>query len=384
MRPVECNRILIVRLSAIGDVVHTLPALATLHRKLPGAFLGWAVDDRAAPLLFDHPLINRLHVLPVTVWERENWSIARRWKALRQFGSELAHTGYDVTLDFQGLSKSAYLAFLSRTKKRIGFAGNRESREISAWLNNIRIRVPDEISHIVHRNLALLESLLGEPVALTGDPKKDFPIKIPDQDHTAIAEFWRKNGWANHFCPVFIYPFSTWVTKVYPHAQVIAVAKLLRKRILGPVLIGWGGPQEGEQAKQIVAAVNEECPNSAVCAPRTSLTEQAALIERCTVVIGPDTAAIHTAAALGIPVVSWFGASDPRRNRPYGANHRVLTVKDLTCRPCWEKKCRLVPEKLACLKRISSEQVVEAILDQLALFSKRSLREQQKLDTGGH
>ncbi|MGH7145597.1 MAG: glycosyltransferase family 9 protein, partial [Planctomycetota bacterium] len=196
----------------------------------------------------------------------------------------------------------------------------------------------------------------------------------------------------------------------YPHEHLVAVARQLIERTGRPVVIGWGAPAEGDIARGLVEHINaapglraasavpadaSSAPADAlaapavalaasadalaapaagsaasptaraVLAPPTTLSEQAALLDRVLVAVGPDTGPIHIAVARGVPCVTVYGASDPLRNGPYGPAHAALTV-DLPCRPCWKQRCPLTDTPLICLKKIPPERVVAAVLERAA------------------
>jgi lipopolysaccharide heptosyltransferase I len=297
----DAPRILIVRLSAIGDVIHGLPVLNALRRRFPLAHLGWVVEGRAADLLQGHPALNRLIVVP-RKWLKSPpavWNLRRELRAER----------FEVTIDLQGLTKSAIAARLSGAARRIGFDGP-EGRELSRWLHNERVAAT--AAHVIDKNLELLR-----PLGISA-PHVEFNLpETPAQATTArhlIASLRLTSGYA------IINPGAGWPSKLWPPDHYAAVARHLERTCGLPTLVVWGGAEEHAWAQEIVAAA----PGAAQLAPQTSLTELAAIARRARLFIGSDTGPLHLAAAVGTPCVGLFGPMPRERNGPYGAAHLAL------------------------------------------------------------
>ena len=228
-------RILIVRLSAIGDVIQSMPLACALRERFPQAFLAWAVEERAASLLRGHEALDELITLP-RGWlksPRGVWQLRRRLRDLQ----------FDVAIDVQGLTKSALLAWLSGAKRRIGF-GNPGGRELSKWLNNER--VDPKSTHVVDRYLELLRPLGIE------SPTVRFQVPERNDDRTAAEQIIRQCGVANGFA--IINPGAGWPSKLWPTDRYAAVARHLHERWKLPTLVVWAGQAERAMAEQIVTA----------------------------------------------------------------------------------------------------------------------------------
>ncbi|MGD9723854.1 MAG: glycosyltransferase family 9 protein [Pirellulales bacterium] len=300
-------RILIVRLSAIGDVVHGLPVLCALRAAYPQAFLAWVVEGRTAEILRCHPALDELIVVP-RGWlkrAREVWTLARTLRRLE----------FDTAIDVQGLTKSAVAARLSGAKRRVGFDGV-DGREVSRWLNN-RLVLP-AATHVVDRNLELLRALDIDR------PQARFDLTVPPADHAAADRLLEGLSLAGPFA--VINPGAGWPSKLWPAERFAAVAHRLGQSRGVPSLVVWAGAQERAAAEQIVAASG----SWAKMAPPTSLGELVAIARRATLFLSSDTGPLHLAAAVGTPCVGLFGPMPAERNGPYGPGHIAVEKMRMT------------------------------------------------------
>ena len=294
-------RILICRLSAVGDVLHGLPVLNALRAAFPQALLAWVVDRRMQALLQEHPALDELIVVSRR-WLRspgEVWQLRRRLRQLR----------FDVSIDLQGLSKSAIAAWLSGAKRRIGF-GDENGRELSRWLNNERIRT--SAVHIIDRNLELLRPLGIE------HPAVRFDLPEAPADARTVEAFLQTAGLQAGFA--ILNPGAGWPSKLWPWERYAAVARHLGEVCRLPSVVVWGGASERQWAEQIVA----QSAGHATLAPPTSLRELAALARRARLLVGSDTGPLHLAVAVGTACVGLYGPMSAQRNVPYGPQHIAL------------------------------------------------------------
>ena len=299
-------RILIVRLSAIGDVIHGIPVACALREHLPQAHIAWMVEGRSADLLRGHQALDEIINVP------RGWlkSPAFVWR-LR---SQLRRPRYDVTIDMQGLTKSALVARIAGAKRRIGFSGW-EGRELSTWLNNELVAATK--THVIDRNLELLRPL----GILAPAVRFDLPETTADRTtaERAIAERITVERPLRHGFAV-INPGAGWPSKLWPRDRFAAVARYLGEREATPSLVVWAGPQERGWAEEIVAGAD----GHARLAPPTTLTELAAIVRRARLFIASDTGPLHLAAAVGTPCVGLYGPVSAERNGPYGPQHVAL------------------------------------------------------------
>jgi ADP-heptose:LPS heptosyltransferase len=269
---------------------------------------------------------------------------------MRRFGKNLRRFNYDATIDFQGLTKSAWLAKLSGAKRRIGY-GDTDGREISRWLNNELVSPPESAVHVIDRNNALLTALGIQRVPAL------FPFTdLTGKDDTAPSdELFAGNGLDASLRPIMLYAGETWESKTSSIDWLAALADALRTTFDRPVVIGWGGAADLPRTEAIIKRMTAP----AILAPQTNLRQYAAFVSRCGLFVGPDTGPMHIAAALNVPCVGLFGATDENRNGPYGDRHKTITA-DVVCRPCWKRRCPLKTGRLVCLERMQIDSVVAA------------------------
>jgi len=291
-------RFLIVRLSAIGDVIQALPLACALRGHFPEAYIAWAVEGRWGTLLEGHPAINE----PIRL--RRGWLKSPRgvWR-LRQ---HLRLREFDVALEAQGLTKAAILARLSGARRRIGF-GNPWGRELSRWLNTEIVHTGNV--HVVERNLRLLEPLGIE------SPRVRFDLPEQPSDRRTAEAILQAVGIGEAF--VVINPGAGWASKLWPTDRYAAVAEYLGRQWNLPTFVVWAGEGERNLAEQIAAAA----PQFVFVAPETTLTQLAALVRRARLCIGSDTGPLHLAAAVGTPCVGLYGPWPAARHGPYGPQH---------------------------------------------------------------
>ncbi len=397
------TEILIIRLSALGDVVHTLPLAAAIKRHIPEARITWMVQKMAAPLLYNNPAVDHVLIFPgkaVLPGLMATPPVVNPVKQLTDFWAEFKSKNYDIAIDAQGLFKSAFLAWLSGAKIRLGFANTRE------WADKF-LTHPVDVGeyfftdrHIVDLNLKLVLKLLEFPLdnlqehKVAGqknaynniDVEFSLPL-IPEESRQKVRDwlafFDGQEKSAQHNAvqqetvrgagqssPIqsrtkaqgiftILLPGTTWVTKIWPMHKWQELGQMLIDRDHHKVII-CGDSSEiilNKQLQQSLASTN----NKAVLdlTGKTNLLELIALMENVQLVIGGDTGPLHLASAVGIPeVVGIFGSTPWRRNRPYGTRGHAISL-NLDCQPCYAKKCPL--HTLACLIDLSVEQVYEQI-----------------------
>ncbi len=351
----EAPRILIVRLSAIGDCLHTIPVLVALRNRFPKATIGWAIERGSHRLLQGHPMVNQFHEYPRHAFKRKEGTFLNRIQKLSAFRKELRNAQYDVSIDLQGLTKSGLVSWWSGAKTRIGFKGD-DSREISGVFANCRQAIPDQARHVVDRNLCLLKPLFEK-----NTPNVEWRMPDYSSERARIRPFLDKVCENGRPAFMLINPGATWVTKRWSPERFGLAARKLVTSLGVQVVATWAGEEERTAAERIVTLANEgQARPAAFLAPDTNLRELAALTSKACLFLGNDTGPLHLAVALGVPCVAVFGASDPIRNGPYGAQNKVVTI-DLECRPCWKTTCHR--EDLACLTLLDEDSVVAACKD---------------------
>ncbi len=341
-------RILIVKLSAVGDVVHTLPALHALRRHLPNAHIGWVAHPGPANLLEGHPEIDELILLPRRPAQYGGLSGFRSLvKKLKSDGA-----GWDWAIDFQGLTKSGLVALISGATERVGF-GNKASRELNSLLINHRVFTKS--SQVIQMNMELLK-----PLGVPSNTPADAIFPCTDEDNDYIRRWLASAGLVGERF-LILDPFAGWETKLWPVSHWTETARLAREK-LGLRSIIFHGPEERTRAAQLLATI----PGS-VLPPETSLRQYVALLcQSATAMVAADTGPMHIAAALGIPVVALYGPSDRHRNSPVFARARFVTLQD-DAQPCagtFARRCAH-HESGQCMATLTPEMVAEALSDVL-------------------
>lgn len=355
--PSKMGRVLIVRLSAIGDILHGLPVARALKAWRPGLELIWLVEDRFACLLRNVSELDEVIEVPRAGWRREGGPlgvVADGWR----LGASLRQRRFDASLDLQGLTKSGLWPWLGRVPVRIGF-GDEQGRELNRWLCNVKVVPGEDCRHVVERNLALLEPLGVER------PEADLSIPVDEAAEESVEQLRRERGWGEALA--LLQPGAGWETKRWPVEYFAQLGDWLARRWRFRVVVLWG-PGEKELAEAVAAGMAE----AGELAPETNLLELVELIRGCRLFVGGDTGPMHMAAALGVPTVAIFGASDPVRNGPYGEGHLVL-YQDLECRPCWRTRC----ESPRCLKELGPEGVIARVEEYLAGKKESGVRSQK-------
>ena len=347
-------KILLVRLSALGDCLHAIPSLVALRRQFPNAEIGWAIEELSYSLLKDHPMVDRFHVFPRKAFKRGSGTLMSRMRSLSAFRKELGAVGYDSAVDLQGLAKSGLVSWWSGAKQRIGFKGA-DSRELNRVFTTARIEPPEEAVHVVEKNLSLLK-----PLGVDLPSKPEWVMPAYDAEKLALQPFLKECGLLDECGHVrdfaIINPGATWFTKRWPPELFGEVAKGLREKLNLPSIVTWAGADELAASKTIVTiGCGGAGGGNVFLAPDTDLRSLAALTAQAALFVGNDTGPLHLAVALKINTVAIFGATDPLRNGPYGSGHRIQTG-GVECHPCWKTSCER--QDRACLTWVKPETVL--------------------------
>ena len=303
LNKIQPKRILICRLSAIGDCVHTIPLAVKAKELWPNCKLTWVVDCVAAQLLQPHPAIDEVIKI-----ERHWVKNSRLWKSLRR---ELQGRNFDLTLDPQGLIKSGMLAWLSGARTRVGFDYS-HGRELAPMLANRRVTRTQR--HMVDTYLELLSP--WSPTA-AGDAEFKMPIYQAAENVSAIL---KSSGFDLNEPFVCMTPGAGWASKLWPVDRFAEVARFLQAKHNLRSLVLWAGDSEKKLADEIASRSN----GSAKVAPRTSLTELAELARQAKLFLAGDTGPLHIAAAVEAPCVGLFGPTWGDESGPYGTRNATV------------------------------------------------------------
>ena len=361
-------KILIVKMSALGDVIHALPVLRYLHRIHPEAEIDWVVEDPFVPVLSAHPDIHELLTVRTKYWRTlpTLTMLNKAWKFIRR----LRRDRYDVVLDLQGNSKSGLFTLMSRADQKYGF----DRQGVREWPNllatNHRVALAAFDHHIAQRALAIARAAFpgGTDVPLAG------PLPVDDGARCRVADQVAAAGIEQ---PLVIFHYgTTWATKLWNVEcwQQLA-GRLLDSFGVRPVLT-WGNDEERQAAEAISAATSGQ----ALVWPRGTLPELVALLAQADLVVGGDTGPIHIAAAVGTPTVSLFRVTDAERNGPQGAAHRRLQ-SSLPCAMCLRKHC---DQDAQCSRSISVDDVFAAICELLPTARSTRQSDEREQHEGNH
>lgn len=334
--------ILIIKLSSIGDVVHSLPTLSALRGLYPEAHIAWLVEEEAYDILQGHPYIDRVILSKKNTWLKNLHHPSQISATLREvydFVKEIRDHKYDLVIDLQGLLKSGILVFFSRGIRRVGYDG---TRELSYLFLNERIKAnnPDEHAVIRYLNVA---SYLGANCT-----HPDFQIPISEREKEYI------DGVINHSeRPIIaISPMARWKTKQWPHDRFAKLADKISQELDAKVVFT-GGKGDRDDVQQIIALMKTEAIN---LAGKTTLKDLAYLFKRANLVVSTDSGPMHIAAAVGSEVIALFGPTSPSRTGPFEEGH-IIIRKDLPCSPCFKKRC----QTLECMAGITVDDVFSKV-----------------------
>jgi lipopolysaccharide heptosyltransferase I len=296
-------RILIVRLSAIGDVIHGLPVLNALRRRFPEAFLGWVIEGRAADVVEGHEALDQLIRVP-RGWTKSLGGVRRVRRELKRFK-------FDIAVDLQCLTKSSLAAWLSGAPRRLGAAGA-DGREISKWFNNELTRVA-QAEHVIDHYLQIVRPLGIHASAVR------FGIPRRSEDVEYVAD-WLNQAVLRPGEFALLNPGAGWPSKIWPAENYAQLARRLGESRGVPSLVVWGNRAEGELAKKIAA----DCPRYATLAPPTSMTQLAEFARSARLFVGSDTGPMHLSVAVGTPTISLHGTSRAEWTGAYGPHNQRL------------------------------------------------------------
>jgi len=309
--------IALVKLSALGDVVHATPVVEALAEAFPAARLTWIVERREAALLRDHPRLAQVVTVDTRAWRkvrtpRAALELGRRLRALR---SALRATRFDVALDLQGLVKSGAVTSLTGAPVRIGFAAGVCRERANTVFTNRHVRPPAAARHVVDQYLSLLQPLGVMPRRVA------FRLPTDDAAEGRVDEFFSGAGLKPRDRVVVLNPGAGREAKRWPVERFVDLGGRLAREAGARVVVLWG-PGEEAAARAIAAA-----PGT-VLAPPTDLGALVAVLRRASVVVAGDTGPLHVAAAIGTACVGLYGPTSAARNGPYGRGHRTVSAPD--------------------------------------------------------
>lgn len=330
------HQFLIIRLSSLGDIIHTLPAFSCLRKNFPQSKITWLTEEKGKDILDLVPGLDEIIPSRLKKWP---WYSKKFWNEFFHLKENIRNKNQTV-LDFQGLLKSGFMASLSRGSRRVGFQ-RQNLKEPSAFLfYNRQVKAMPEGLHVIDKNLRLL-SILG-----IHETKYDFPLQIPERFSETIKEKLSRIGYDPSQKLILLNIGGAWETKRwFPERWIKLIHSLKKKKELFPLIL-WGDEKERSLAYHIHQKTDVSV------APYLTLKGTLALIKESSLLVSGDTFALQAASALSCPVVGIFGPTNPRRNGPFRPWDKVA-FHELECSYCYKRSC----SNLECLKRIQPEEV---------------------------
>ncbi len=327
------EKILIVKLSSLGDIIHTLPAFKAIRDEYPESKICWVVEKNGAEILKHLEGLNEIIVFDTLNWRKRPFSL-KTLKELRESIKKIKGK-FDLAIDFQGTLKSSFITFISSAKERIGF-GKKNLREpiSSIFYTKMGESIPEN-THVIYKNLKILETI---------GIKKDspvFPKLILNADLPEDLKFDRDRL-------IIINGGGGWETKIWIKGRWRELALRIKELGYEPLFL-WGNKAEKER-------MEEESKGDIPLVPFLSIPQLMKLISLSRLLISGDTFPLHIADLLGIPTVGIYGPSNPSRNGPISKNSRVV-FHELSCSFCYKRKCK----DLECMKRIDVESVLKKV-----------------------
>ncbi|MFN8615133.1 MAG: lipopolysaccharide heptosyltransferase II [Vampirovibrionales bacterium] len=371
--------VLIVRLSAHGDVVQTLPTLGLIKQHWPSIRVGWLVESAAAPLLKGHPLIDSVHVVHRKQWLQtlttSPWKAASVYQQVAQLRHELKE--YTHSIDIQGLFKSAFWPWFAGIPHRYGYAN---AREQAFWLYNHRLPEFDRTQATVPAALefaALAEEALGLDLLEYRRDSSKLPYPIPPvsvNNHPSVQALFHELDLSRPV--VGIAPATQWPSKRWPNEYWLEVIQAVSQQANVVIL---GADSDRPSLSSLLEAINGSLhPRIKNGVGQTPLDALYTVASRLDVLVAPDSLWLHVGQAVsanpelanGKPyLVGVFGPTAPGRTGPLGLEHITICTQ-MPCQPCFKKQCPLGTTE--CLTSLSPQQVLEAIFQQLAKLPARA------------
>ncbi len=327
------KRILIVKPSSLGDIIHTLPLLNALKTSEPESEIDWVVAKGFEGLLIGHPMINKLFIINKEHWKSLK-NLPQTLKELLKLSRDLRRQHYDLCIDVQGLFRSGLITALSGAPERLGFS---DAREGAPFFYNIKVEGGRDL-HAVQRYLKLLSPLKISPGTV------EFPLPHIKTKRVVQEKYY------------ILVPGARWETKLWPTEYFAELINLLANKApfneYVPIIVGTSADKA--RAEQIIALSKVDVID---LTGKTTLTELASYLKGATLVITNDSGPMHIAAAVNTQVFAIFGPTSAKLTGPYGEGHIVITA-GVECQPCFKKSC----DDLRCMKQLKPTYVYERIL----------------------
>lgn len=336
-------KILIVKPSSLGDVIHALPFLGAIKEIYPDAQIDWVVNPVYQDLLIHNPSISKVLIFDRYIWKK---SFTAGYKNFYALVKEMQLAKYDLVIDLQGLMRSALISFYSGAKER---AVINNTREGASLFYRKYIGSSEKNIHAVDRIMTAAIDLGWKKRKLTKD---DFAIFVPNQVTQKINELLGQKSEKL----IVVNPFTRWESKTWNVQNYASLIKELLAKGFNVALTGT--PFDKSQGDIILSLVEDQRLMSFV--GKTTLIDLVALLKKAALIISADSGPVHMANALGIKSLTLFGPTSPARTGAYLDGNIILSV-DAKCSPCFKKKCPLTENKNFCMSDITVEKVLSLI-----------------------
>lgn len=344
------KKILIIKPSSLGDIIHTLPLVHALKRCAPGCSIGWVVQESFAAIPANDPAVEMVHTIDITSTSDPQAGRSAYWQAFTETVATLLRLRrifrqqpYDLVLDLHASFRSGLIGLANPGGVRIGFRG---ARELNPLFQHQQVRIPDTHVHALEKNL-LFGDYLGCPAG-----RQDYFLYSGNRADRAVDDFLAGREGVSGKRIVYLNPAARWKTKFWHQERWAALAD----RLLGDagVQVVFGGSRK--DTTYISSIVRSMIHTPIVAAGCLDLAETASLLKRSAVYVGLDSGPMHMAAMAGIGVVALFGPTHPERVGPYGVAHVIVRDTSLDCLGCRKRMC----SHLSCMEGISVDMVYEA------------------------
>jgi heptosyltransferase-1 len=345
-------KVLIVKMSALGDIIHALPVLDYLHQVSPGIEVDWVVEEPFREVLEGNLPISRIHTVRTRIWRKNPLALATL-REIRAMKKALREKEYDLLFDIQGNLKSGLISMLSGVGERIGFARDGLQESVNLLFTTRQTPMRRQDYHITDQYLRVVSVPFGRDFTAM-ELGTDIHTS-PEEDAAACTLLATlANGLV-----FFFHCGTTWPSKLWHRDGWVALGRALRATYPeSSILFSWGSEAERGEANAVANAIGE----GARVIERYSLKGLTALLKKVDLVVGADTGPVHLAAAVGTPTVSFYRASDGKRSGPRGEAHTIVQAP-LPCTACFRTQCDKDDE---CRQSIKVETLLSAISRQLA------------------
>jgi len=342
----DIERILIVKLSSIGDVVHSLPTLKALRDAYPQAYIAWVVEEKSKDIITDNPLLDEVIIFEKERWKKELFKTKGTKESLLDvynFAKTLREKKFDVAIDLQGLLRSSLIAYFSGAKIRVGY---RDSGEMSHIFYNLKVDSNESGIHAVDRHLYIAK-FLGANIN-----NVEFPLWISKEERNFAKKVLSEHNISRKDLLIGLNAGASIQHNRWDKERFAKLGDILIEKHKANIIL-FGGKQDVKSVQEIYEMMRNKPIN---LAGKTTMKQLASIIEYCNLFIGNDTGPLHIAVAMKVPVVAIFGPADPKRTGPYGKQN-IVVYKKLSCSPCFRHP---TCSDFKCMKLISVEEVLEA------------------------